>query len=272
MGFLPISKMAEIHGLSRQTLIYYDQLDFFKPVYVNEKGYRFYDETQIPFLREICFLKSIGVSLKEIQYYFQDRDPEQMVTLLEKQKEQLTREIMRLNNIRSYIQQRISRYEFVAQKEYTLNTPFIQFFSQRSIILETFPTPPTRRVLHTTLMRAWRKMDQREFSLSSGFGTLIVKDSLFKGQIMEGAGSFIFLPSLENVPEMRIISKGEFACIVRYGMPYETEAIKALYQWIMKNGYEITGDILDVCLLDTTFYKPDKKADLCMIQIPVIKK
>jgi effector-binding domain-containing protein len=54
-------------------------------------------------------------------------------------------------------------------------------------------------------------------------------------------------------------------------MPYETEAVEKLHQWILENDYEITGDILDVCLLDTTFYQSDKNVDFCILEIPIKK-
>ncbi len=33
--------------------------------------------------------------------------------------------------------------------------------------------------------------------------------------------------------------------------------------------YELAGDIIDVCLLDTTFYKEQKALDFCMLQAPI---
>ena len=54
---LTISEMARICRVSRQTLIYYDKNNIFKPVYTNKNGYRLYSIYQIPFLREICALK-----------------------------------------------------------------------------------------------------------------------------------------------------------------------------------------------------------------------
>ncbi len=86
MGLISISQMAKIHNISRQTLIYYDQMGIFKPAYIDEKGYRFYSEIQIPFLREICFLKSIGVKLKETEEYFDEREPKKVVSLLNRKK------------------------------------------------------------------------------------------------------------------------------------------------------------------------------------------
>lgn len=59
----------------------------------------------------------------------------------------------------------------------------------------------------------------------------------------------------------------------KYGMPYDNTHAKWLLHWLEENGYEAAGDVVDVCLLDTTFYKQNKtKADFCMLQIPVTKK
>jgi len=38
--YLTISEMSEIHNITRQTLLYYDKIDLFKPIMVDENGYR----------------------------------------------------------------------------------------------------------------------------------------------------------------------------------------------------------------------------------------
>lgn len=65
--YLSISQMAELHNISRQTLIYYDKIELFKPTHIDDNGYRLYSAYQIPILREICFLKSIGIKLERIK-------------------------------------------------------------------------------------------------------------------------------------------------------------------------------------------------------------
>lgn len=72
--YISISEMAKLHGITRQTLIHYDNIDLFKPAKVDTNGYRYYCKHQIPYLREICFLKSLGISLKDIQQHFQESD------------------------------------------------------------------------------------------------------------------------------------------------------------------------------------------------------
>lgn len=53
--YFSISEMASIHGVSRQTLIYYDKIELFQPVHIDENGYRFYAAEQIPFCVKSAF-------------------------------------------------------------------------------------------------------------------------------------------------------------------------------------------------------------------------
>ena len=93
---IAISEMAKLYGITRQTLIYYDEIDLFKPVKVDCKGYRYYSRRQIPYLREICFLKSVGVSLKEILEHFKDRSAIKEMKLLKEQRNRIAQEVSRI--------------------------------------------------------------------------------------------------------------------------------------------------------------------------------
>ena len=62
-----ISQMAQMHGITRQTLIYYDKIGLFCPARTDGSGARFYTAEQMPVLREICMLKRLDVPLKEIR-------------------------------------------------------------------------------------------------------------------------------------------------------------------------------------------------------------
>lgn len=53
----------------------------------------------------------------------------------------------------------------------------------------------------------------------------------------------------------------------KYGMPYEEEHVYQLVEMLRKLGYKITGDIVDACILDTTFYHEGMGKDLCMLQV-----
>lgn len=105
--YISISEMAKLHGITRQTLIYYDNIDLFKPIKVEPNGYRYYSSYQIPYLREICFLRSMDVSIKEILEHFRERTPLKEKELLEKQKEYIITKIAKLNKIRTYLTEKL---------------------------------------------------------------------------------------------------------------------------------------------------------------------
>ncbi len=263
--------MAKLHGLTRQALIYYDEINLFKPVKVDENGYRYYSKRQIPYLREICFLKSLGISLKEIVNHFHDRSPEKEIVLLHKQKEDVLHEIARLNKIRESINQRLNIYEEAVDADaMQMQEPFIRSIVARQAVFKEYVQPINKENLHITLMGLWREIFKKEMVPSSGFGSIIKKEAILSRNHLKGAGSCIFLSqwSTEHLNTIALPT-ADYACMYKYGMPYDVIHVENLLDWIGKNGYRLVGDIVDVCLLDTTFYKEQKALDFCMLQAPV---
>ncbi len=269
-----ISEMAKLHGISRQTLIYYDEIDLFKPVRVEEEtGYRYYSWRQIPFLREICFLKSIGVPLKEIVRHFQGRNAEHEAALLKDQKKRILAEIAKLNKSREAICQRLSAYEeAVDANETHMNEPFLRDMTERKVLFQEYVQPIGRENLHLTLMCLWRQLFEKETVPSGGFGSILRREGVLGGEPLRGAGSCVFLPQwgIDDMETMTLPG-GLHACMYKYGMPYDPQAAMKLVAWIHENGYEAAGDVVDVCLLDTTFYQSEATEDFCLLQIPVRK-
>lgn len=87
--YLSISEFATLSGIKRKTLIYYDQIDLLKPRKVNTKGYRYYHYRQLYAVNMIIFFKDIGMSLEEIKEYSQLDSADQLITLIQKQKEKI---------------------------------------------------------------------------------------------------------------------------------------------------------------------------------------
>lgn len=274
MDFLiSISEMAKLHGITRQTLIYYDEINLFKPVQVDTHGYRLYSRRQIPYLREICFLRAVGVKVKEILEHFKERGPKKERKLLHSQKDKITAEIARLNKMRESINMRMAIYEEAEDAgAMQMKEPFLTFMPARKILFLEYLQPINKENLHSTLMNLWRQIFKQEHIPSSGFGSLFTKEAVEKGISLAGAGSFIFLPT-GDIGDIRgkDIPEGQYVCLYKYGMPYDIKHLEQLRQWIKEHDYELIGDILDVCLLDTTFYKENQNVDFCMLQAPVKK-
>lgn len=271
---IAISEMAKLHGVSRQTLIYYDDIDLFKPVKVDAKGYRYYSRRQIPYLREICFLKSVGISLKDMVEHFNNRSARKEIELLKEQRAKVFQEIARLNKLRDSISQRIRLYEeCIEADDINIKEPFIRSCAAKRVLFKEYVKPINRENLHITLMSLWREVFEKEMVPCSGFGSLFRKEDILNHQPLASAGSCLFLPTWnKEYPDSIVLPASECACMYKYGMPYDTESLGLLMDWIDMNGYELCGDVLDVCLLDTTFYREQKTLDYCLLMAPVKPK
>lgn len=70
-----ISDYADYHGISRRTLIYYDQINLLHPYQIDDNGYRFYSEKQNTEVSAILTLKELGVPLTKIRGILAERNP-----------------------------------------------------------------------------------------------------------------------------------------------------------------------------------------------------
>ena len=62
-----VKQLADLAGVSRRTLHYYDEIALLKPSTKNEKGYRYYDDDAVLRLQQILFFRELGMSLTEIE-------------------------------------------------------------------------------------------------------------------------------------------------------------------------------------------------------------
>lgn len=92
-----ISALAKCFGLSRSTLLHYDQIGLLKPSQRNEKGYRYYNQHDYQRLKSIKLYREAGLSLDDIAQLLEQQVPGQesplSVRLLEQRLAQINTEI-----------------------------------------------------------------------------------------------------------------------------------------------------------------------------------
>jgi DNA-binding transcriptional MerR regulator len=81
---LSTSEFAQLSGIPRSTLIYYDQIGLFSPVARGDNTYRYYSLNQLIAAGFVNDMASFGVPLKDLIQLTHDRDPVMMCEVLEK--------------------------------------------------------------------------------------------------------------------------------------------------------------------------------------------
>ncbi|WP_342388720.1 MerR family transcriptional regulator [Salinicoccus bachuensis] len=62
-----VKALADLAGVSRRTLRYYDQTGLLRPARINSSGYRIYGQAEVDRLQLILFYRMLGVRLDEIE-------------------------------------------------------------------------------------------------------------------------------------------------------------------------------------------------------------
>ncbi len=62
-----VNKLAEISGITKRTLRYYDEIDLLKPGRISSSGYRIYGREEVIQLQQILFYRALDVGLDEIK-------------------------------------------------------------------------------------------------------------------------------------------------------------------------------------------------------------
>ncbi len=121
--YLTTGEFAKICGIPKHILFYYDQIELFQPEITKENGYRCYSFRQFDTFSIISALKRLGMPLKEIKNYMDERNPEKLIDLLEQKSNEVEKEIVRLKNTKHGIDFLMDLTESALSAEYNIIKP-----------------------------------------------------------------------------------------------------------------------------------------------------
>ncbi|MBQ7390572.1 MAG: MerR family transcriptional regulator [Clostridia bacterium] len=85
-------EIAKLCGVSVRTVQYYDDRGILVPSELSEGGRRLYTENDLKRMHIICFLREAGLPINSISALFAEKKPENIISILLEQQEQVLRE------------------------------------------------------------------------------------------------------------------------------------------------------------------------------------
>lgn len=86
--FFTAGELANIYGISKQALLYYDKVHLLSPDMIAENGYRHYFIQQYLDLELIVNLRSLNFSIADIKDYLENRSKEKLIEMLKNRKKE----------------------------------------------------------------------------------------------------------------------------------------------------------------------------------------
>ena len=221
---------AKLCGTNKRTLFHYDEIGLFSPAYTDEKGYRFYSETQCDVFFTITYLKELGMPLKEIKSYISHQSPAAMERLLTEQMTQVEAEMKRLSHIRTVIDTKLSLLHQARQLQDVsgLSPVFPETQEEDELLILSEPLySDDHDLLFSGLCRHIGDCRREELNSGYPYGAMMPWPSLECGNFDTYAYFFTKtrLPQ-EQIPPDRTIHKkraGNYAAVYLRGNYYASE-------------------------------------------------
>ena len=134
----------------------------------------------------------------------------------------------------------------------------------------------SRRQMHISHMNLRNLAHDMDIEVDFGWGALLFDTDIQAGEPIRHAGAYVRLPDdfdmTKTVPDSQCIiaPAGTYVCMNVYAMPYDTSFLGQLYQWIREQNYTVNGNLVNECILDTTFYTKERQTDFCQLQVPIL--
>lgn len=234
---------ARLCGTNKRTLIHYDEIGLFKPAYTDDRGYRYYSESQFDVFFTINCLSKLGMPLKEIGAFLNHRNPQALKKLLLEQREEVLKEEERIRKTRQVIETKlalVSLQEKLESNQAGSSTEHIfqEYTPEEYMILsDPLNTNDHEAIIHT-LCSHIGYCNKNNLNAGHPYGAMLDVSELRQGHLDIYAYFFTkVIDRPEDFP-FHIKPAGTYAVAYLKGDYYDSEeTYRKLFQWIDENGF-----------------------------------
>lgn len=265
-NFFTISDFAKISGLSRQTLIYYDNIDLFKPVTVADNKYRLYSHSQIGIISIITILSDLGVPLKEIMRIVKNVSPKTTGDVLKTQLNLIHERLNKLNLLNDLVELRLESVLLGNAAEEKIGEFSIMNIDEDIPIFIGAKIDCTKEDITDDDMIDFFDRSEKE-NIPSVFALGYIKEKQNVLSDKEDVVSAMFFRLKSKSFANGFIPAGKYAVGFARGDYGKTDYIyKNLSEFLENNGLTIAGDVYEEYLHDELV---QENADNFILQISV---
>ena len=253
--FFSIGELAKYQNISKQTLIFYDKIDLFKPDYVNpQNGYRYYSAKQLDLLDTILIMKRIGFSLDDIKQYMKTRDIKTSRLWLNRQLDVIEGQIRELSMLRSRIIQKCQTLEEDMEGIAVTQT------NGQSILCESVQPPYDLTSISIATKKCFAAAFEQNLPIFFQAGVIVPKTRLQRGDYVQASHAFVPIEYVEGLPNLKRLPKGR--CVTGYHIgEYQKigQTYEKIFRYCRDHGQEIISDSYEFCVHDHLTAKNEKE-------------
>ncbi|HDR7713705.1 MULTISPECIES: MerR family transcriptional regulator [Bacillus cereus group] len=245
-------EFAKLLEINKDTLLYYDKIDLFKPAGTFENGYRYYTFDQFNQFEGIQSLRAVELPIKELKTYFDAPNIQILQQLAMEQKEKVAKEIQKLQDIQFFLERTVAL------------TKEMEVILFGKVLLKQLPAEP---VVYSDEKIDWSVSMEELYEQSTPFlKKLGVKSTAAYGIVYskedflnKESGEVSYLFCRLDDPSARIKPAGHYAIIYHQGTYDEIpQTYHTLLAYLEQEQLLLDGDIYEEYLLHSIAAKEEK--------------
>lgn len=264
---LTIGQFAAMHGINKKTLMWYDEIGLFQPVFINpENGYRCYSYQQSSIFETILLLRELDVSISEIQGFMQNRSAQTLKHLLDEKITALDLQINHLQAIRTIVCAHRQHMDALL----TMDLSEISIIEKEACCLVTVDVDrDTSFERAVELITAETEKYHVGRLHDASYGSMISVASLLKGDFDDYSNLFIEIPFLTYKDGLHIPPSGKYLRAFCQGdwdnIPRRYEEI---FSYAKKHNLTLHEFSYEMCINESVIEQMEDS--IVQIEIPIL--
>ena len=262
-----VGQVSKITGVPKDTLLYYDKIDLFKPKYVDSHTkYRYYTYEQFWHLDIIICCRNLNIPLITIKEILKAKDNQQIVALM-KEHQKYAQEMSRYyQQVSKDIDWYEKQYKLVQQAKESAEIE-VKYYEEQSVIYAE--NEKNIREYHVKWMEAARGMLREKDSFRRVSGFVMNPEGLKKNNFMK-IGEYVEFETKEmkdiDSRYFRVLPAGKYVCCVVWIVKRNVD-FSRLNDWLKERG--IIPELVLVEEIGFQMYEYFDKGYPCLVRVKI---
>lgn len=263
-----IGQICRLYNLGADSLRYYEKKGVLTPKR-KENGYRTYEIEHLFKLNIIKDLRKLGFSINQIKDYFEKRNMDSTIELIQSEINLVEKEIVLLRSLKENLEEKLESIVSLKNMESDEKME-IKSIEERKIIMMGTPSEDSSEI-----DLAFRKLEMQEedklFLLGNkNMGVFLSRKGVEEGDYSRYSHAFFFInPNSDDFDAL--IPKRDFVCLTYKGSYKKSHKyFEKIMDYIDKEGYVLKGPPMEIYRVD--IHETEVEAEfITEIQVPIQK-
>lgn len=247
-----IGEVSKQQNISRQTLIFYDKIGLFCPIYTDpNNGYRYYSATQLDYLDTICIMKKIGFSLEEIKTHMKSYTIDDSIFALRNQLTTIEQQIEELQMIKSRIEHRCSELEHAISIRKSSNVVTMENVKKQYLLVHDVQPPYSQDQVSIATKECFVRSFKERLPIFFQSGAIVSYKHIQQKRYTEATQVFLLIEKTNNVQGIVELPAGQCVCTYHIG-DYGSIGIsyERILEYCKRNHLKIRSDSYEFAIND----------------------